>query len=133
VADTELGEVFEQAEYPQDPKDDSNHNNGIQDALDLALHGDEAVHKPQQQADDAECDNNGDKGHWVFSFRSAEADKNSEGLSIGTASFGVVRFRLDSPRKLLHAVRVAGRERRRMRSEVASETKPGNAATRPSL
>jgi hypothetical protein len=51
VADTELGKVFEQAEYPHDPQDYGNHNNAVEDALDLALHGDEAIHKPQQEAD----------------------------------------------------------------------------------
>jgi hypothetical protein len=59
VADAELGKVFEQAEYPHDPQDYGNHNNAIQDALDLALHGDEAIHKPQKQADYAQGDNHG--------------------------------------------------------------------------
>jgi hypothetical protein len=46
VADTELGKVFKQAEEPHEPKDYGDHNNAIQDALDLALHGDEAIYKP---------------------------------------------------------------------------------------
>jgi hypothetical protein len=46
VADTELGKVFEQAENPHEPQNYGNHDDAIQDALDLTLHGDEAVHKP---------------------------------------------------------------------------------------
>jgi hypothetical protein len=46
VPDAELGKVIEESEYLQKPKNDGNHDNAIQDALDLALHGDEAVYQP---------------------------------------------------------------------------------------
>jgi hypothetical protein len=46
VTDTELGKVLEQAEHPHEPQNYGDHNNAIQDALDLALHGDKAIDKP---------------------------------------------------------------------------------------
>jgi hypothetical protein len=95
MADTELGKVFEQAEYPHEPQDQGNHNNGVQNTFDLALHRDEAIHEPHQQANYSNGDNNGDEGHRYSPFQSDKADKFSRGLSIGTASFGAVRCYLN--------------------------------------
>jgi hypothetical protein len=39
---------LKEAEDIQDPENDRNHNNAIQDGLDGSLHGDEAIHQPQQ-------------------------------------------------------------------------------------
>jgi hypothetical protein len=46
-----LKQVVEKTEYSQQPQNHHNHDNAIQNALDLALHGDKAVHQPQEQAD----------------------------------------------------------------------------------
>jgi hypothetical protein len=67
MSNAELGKVIEEAEYLQKPKNDGNHDNAIQDALDLTLHGDEAIYQPKKQPDYAKCDNNGDKWHFMFS------------------------------------------------------------------
>jgi hypothetical protein len=60
MPNTELREVIEEPKYLQKPQYDGDNDNAIQDALDLTLHGDEAVHQPQQQTDYAKCDDNGD-------------------------------------------------------------------------
>jgi hypothetical protein len=44
MPDAELGQVIEKAEYLQKPQNDGNHDYAIQNALDLTLHGDEAVY-----------------------------------------------------------------------------------------
>jgi hypothetical protein len=67
MADAELSQVIEQAEYLQKPDNYENHYNSVQDALDLALHRDEAVHKPQQQTNYGQGDNKSDEGHLVLS------------------------------------------------------------------
>jgi hypothetical protein len=46
MPDVELGKVAVEAEYLQKPKNHDNHYNGIQDSLDLTLHGDVAVNQP---------------------------------------------------------------------------------------
>jgi hypothetical protein len=46
MPDAELGKVLEKTEYLQEPENDDDHYNAIQDSLNLALHGDEAVDKP---------------------------------------------------------------------------------------
>jgi hypothetical protein len=46
MADSELGDVPKKVEYLQDPNNHYNHHNRIQDALDLALHGNETIHQP---------------------------------------------------------------------------------------
>jgi hypothetical protein len=68
MPDAELGKVVEEAEYLQKPQNDGNHDNAIQNALDLTLHGDEAVYQPKKQPDHAKCDDNGDKRHLMFSI-----------------------------------------------------------------
>jgi hypothetical protein len=68
MADAELSKICEQAEYLQEPKNHGNHHNGVQDSLDLTLHGDEAVHEPHQDAYYEECEYNGYKRHIIFSF-----------------------------------------------------------------
>jgi hypothetical protein len=50
MSDTELSKVLEETKYFQKPQNDGNHYNAIQNALDLTLHGDEAVYQPQQHA-----------------------------------------------------------------------------------
>jgi hypothetical protein len=66
-----LGNVSEKTENFQKPENHRNHDNGIQDALDLALHRDVAVDQPKQQANHGKRDNNGDKRHFIFSNRCA--------------------------------------------------------------
>jgi hypothetical protein len=48
-----LVKIGEKSKYPYEPQNYGNHHHGIQDSLDLALHGNEAVDKPKKQAYDA--------------------------------------------------------------------------------
>jgi hypothetical protein len=41
-----LGDVVEQSKDVEEPYNDHNHNNSVQDAFDLTLHGDETVYEP---------------------------------------------------------------------------------------
>jgi hypothetical protein len=62
---TELTEIRKEPKYSQKPQNHSNYYDGIQDSLNLALHGDEAVDKPQQQAYYRESYYNGDERHLI--------------------------------------------------------------------
>jgi hypothetical protein len=48
MPNAELGQVSVKAKYLNKPQNNGNHHDGIQDSLDLALHGYEAVDKPKQ-------------------------------------------------------------------------------------
>jgi hypothetical protein len=65
--DTELIEVLKQPVEICDPYDQNNDNQAVQDRFDLPLHGDESVHKPQQDACCNNRDDDGGKWHIVFS------------------------------------------------------------------
>jgi hypothetical protein len=67
MPDTELRKVFEHAEYPQKPQNYGDHNDRVQDAFDLTLHGDETVDQPEQNTDYSECENDSDERHIAFS------------------------------------------------------------------
>jgi len=59
----DAGEGTEKAKDIQQPQNNSDHNDTVEDRLDSALHGDEAVHKPQQDADRNQNQDNVDQGH----------------------------------------------------------------------
>jgi len=42
----------EESEYIQKPQHDANDHDGVQDRLDAACHGDEAIHQPQEDPND---------------------------------------------------------------------------------
>jgi hypothetical protein len=65
--DAELMEVIEQPVEVRDPQDQNDDNQAIQDRFDLSLHGDESVHKPQQNACCDNRDDYGGKWHILFS------------------------------------------------------------------
>jgi hypothetical protein len=46
MSHTELIKGVEETEYLEKPQNDDDYNNAIQNALDLTLHGDEAVDQP---------------------------------------------------------------------------------------
>ena len=46
MSHAKLIKVVEEAEYLEKPQNDDDYNNAIQDALDLTLHGNEAVNQP---------------------------------------------------------------------------------------
>ena len=50
-----------------DPQDQNNDHQAVQDRFDLSLHGNESVHKPQQDACCNNRDEDGGKWHIVFS------------------------------------------------------------------
>jgi hypothetical protein len=63
----ELPEVIKQTVKIRDPQDQNDDDQAIQNRLDLSLHGDEPVHKPQQNPCCDDCDDDGGKRHIVFS------------------------------------------------------------------
>jgi hypothetical protein len=42
----------EQAKYVKEPQHYANDDDGVQDGLDTACHGDETIHQPQEDAND---------------------------------------------------------------------------------
>jgi hypothetical protein len=59
----ELGKVVKQSKDVYEPDNEHNHHNAIQNSLDLALHGNEAIDQPKQHAYNADRENNCDKWH----------------------------------------------------------------------
>lgn len=60
MSNLELGEILEPAGYPQQPHNQTNHDDAIEDALDRALHRYEPVNKPKQHSYYGDDDDNGD-------------------------------------------------------------------------
>jgi hypothetical protein len=50
LSDAYSREVMNQSKYIQEPEHHTDDYDGIQDRLDAARHGDEAIHQPQQNA-----------------------------------------------------------------------------------
>jgi hypothetical protein len=46
----DVGQGMKQPENVQQPQDDRNDHDAIQNGLDRSLHGDEAIHEPQQDS-----------------------------------------------------------------------------------
>ena len=66
LPDVELIEVLKQSVEIRDPQDQDDDHYAIQERFDLSLHGDESVHKPQQ---DARCNNRDeDSGKWHIMY-----------------------------------------------------------------
>jgi hypothetical protein len=51
------------AEYAEKPEDDHNHDDDVEDVLNLAIHGNILIGQPEQEADHDENDDNGDYWH----------------------------------------------------------------------
>jgi hypothetical protein len=62
-----LIEVLKQSVEIRNPQNQDDDDQSIQERFDLALHGDESIHKPQQDACCNNCDEDGGKWHFVFS------------------------------------------------------------------
>jgi hypothetical protein len=67
MPDAELIEVLKQSVEIRNPQDQNNDDQAVQDRFDLSLHGNESVHKPQQDACCNNRDKDGGKWHIVFS------------------------------------------------------------------
>lgn len=67
AADAEMAEVLKQSVEVRDPQNQNDDNHPIQDRFDLALHGDEPIHKPQQKPCCDDRDDDGGKRHIVLS------------------------------------------------------------------
>jgi hypothetical protein len=65
--DAELIEVLKQSVEIRNPQDQDDDHQAVQKRFDLSLHGDESVHKPQQDACCNYRDEDGGKWHIVFS------------------------------------------------------------------
>jgi hypothetical protein len=50
LSDADARERVEQSKYVEEPQHDANDDDGIQDRLDTACHGDETIHQPQKDA-----------------------------------------------------------------------------------
>jgi hypothetical protein len=48
-----------------EPYNEHNYYNGVQNSLDGSLHGNIAIHQPQQNADYQQCEYNGDEWHFI--------------------------------------------------------------------
>jgi hypothetical protein len=59
---------MEEPKRVDEPYHEHNHDNAIQDSLDLTLHGDEAIDQPKQHAYYADREYNGDKWHLMPSI-----------------------------------------------------------------
>jgi hypothetical protein len=66
LADVVLGEIAEEPEYLQKPKDHCNYYNAIENSFDLALHGDKAVDEPHNNANNDKGENQSHKGHFAL-------------------------------------------------------------------
>jgi hypothetical protein len=47
-SDVNIGKVMKQPENIQEPQDDGDDYDAVQDGFDRSLHGDEAIHQPQE-------------------------------------------------------------------------------------
>jgi hypothetical protein len=65
--DAELIEVLKQSVEVCNPQDQDDDHQAVQERFDLSLHGNESVHKPQQDACCNNRDEDGGKWHIVFS------------------------------------------------------------------
>jgi hypothetical protein len=74
MADSELRDIVHEPIDLEKPNDHGNDYHGIEDSLDLSLHRNEAVDKPQQNANYDKSENQSDKGHLLISNRNSEAD-----------------------------------------------------------
>jgi len=54
------------SEYIQEPQHDSDHDNAVENGLDASGHGDEAIHEPQQNANDDQDSYKINQGHDRF-------------------------------------------------------------------
>jgi hypothetical protein len=68
VTDAKLGDVTEETENFEEPDDQTDDDNGVQDSLDGALHWNESIHEPHQEAYEGYYDNNGYERHGSSSF-----------------------------------------------------------------
>jgi hypothetical protein len=78
LPDVELIEVLKQSVEIRNPQDQDDDHYAIQERFDLSLHGDESVHKPQQDA----CCNNRDEdsGKWHIMYSNLFPDSIRSGL-----------------------------------------------------
>jgi hypothetical protein len=71
--DAELVEVVEYPIEIRDPQNQNDNHQAVQDRFDLSLHGDEPVHKPQQQPCCNKSDEDGGKRHFMFSIHFSDS------------------------------------------------------------
>jgi hypothetical protein len=61
MSNVDIGQRVDQAEDLQQPKNDRDHDDGIQDPFDLSIHRDVGVDQPQHNADDNQNENKTDQ------------------------------------------------------------------------
>jgi hypothetical protein len=66
VAYTHVVDTSQKSEDLQQPQDDDDDHNDVEDAFDLAVHGDVIVDRPENDANNDECDEQLHEGHCVF-------------------------------------------------------------------
>ena len=67
MAHAELCEVIEEAKDLEEPEDDGDDDDAVEDALNLALHGDVTIDEKQQQSNNSQRENDINEGHLVLS------------------------------------------------------------------
>ena len=65
LANVYAAQAVKEAEDIEEPEHHGDDDHAIENRLDVALHGDEAIHKPEQNAHDDERDYEIDKWHTV--------------------------------------------------------------------
>jgi hypothetical protein len=73
----------EQSKYVEEPQHDTNDHDGVQDGLNTACHGDEAIHQPQQNTNYDENAYKLNQRHDLFASFSA---RRHTGLPVDEAS-----------------------------------------------
>ena len=68
LANVDSAQTMKEAEGIEEPEDHGDDDHAIEDRLDVALHGDETIHQPKQNADHDERDNKIDKRHTILHF-----------------------------------------------------------------
>src|SRR6185437_15423444 len=91
------GERVEDAKDIEEPQDHGDHDDAIEDRFYGALHGDEAIHKPEQDAHDDQRDHDIDKRH-RFLIPSRRLHTNSA-VQAGSASLWARITTLRRPRR----------------------------------
>jgi hypothetical protein len=76
---------MKESKHIQEPQHHSNDHNGVQDRLDTACHGNEAIHQPQEDANDNQSEYYLKERH-AFTFLSLLLDTSTSSPRIAACS-----------------------------------------------
>ena len=84
MADSDVGEVRDQAEDLQKPKHNYDNDYSVENAFDGGLHGDVAVDKPENNSDDYQVENYLNQGHGSLLFKVQQIAGTASSLQLFT-------------------------------------------------